>query len=65
MKITKFIPAFLFFAVSMFVAVDVMACTRVVYKGPAQTVLTGRTMDFSIDIPANLWIFRLLAVSNG
>lgn len=33
------------------------ACTRVVYFGPDQTVLTGRTMDFSIDIPANLWIF--------
>ncbi len=34
-----------------------LACTRMVYKGPEQTVLTGRTMDFSIDIPANLWIF--------
>ena len=33
------------------------ACTRVVYKGPDQNILTGRTMDFSIDIPANLWIF--------
>lgn len=33
------------------------ACTRVVYKGPNNTVLTGRTMDFSIEIPANLWIF--------
>lgn len=33
------------------------ACTRVVYKGPEQSILTGRTMDFSIDIPANLWIF--------
>lgn len=32
-------------------------CTRVVYVGPEQTVLTGRTMDFSIDIPANLWLF--------
>jgi len=33
------------------------ACTRVVYHGPEDTVLTGRTMDFSIPIPANLWIF--------
>lgn len=32
-------------------------CTRVVYVGPENTVLTGRTMDFSIDIPANLWLF--------
>lgn len=33
------------------------ACTRVVYIGPEDTVLTGRTMDFSLDIPANLWAF--------
>ncbi|MFU8784666.1 linear amide C-N hydrolase [Aliidiomarina sp.] len=33
------------------------ACTRLVYLGPNDTVLTGRSMDFSIDIPANLWIF--------
>lgn len=33
------------------------ACTRLVYLGPDNTVLTGRSMDFSIDIPANLWIF--------
>lgn len=36
---------------------DTHACTRVVYIGPNQTILTGRTMDFSIDIPANLWLF--------
>lgn len=36
---------------------ETIGCTRVVYKGPGDTVLTGRTMDFSIDIPANLWIF--------
>lgn len=33
------------------------ACTRVVYKGPENTVITGRTMDFSLEIPANLWVF--------
>ncbi|SFR50924.1 linear amide C-N hydrolase [Thiomicrospira sp. ALE5] len=33
------------------------ACTRVVYQGPDNTIITGRTMDFSIDIPANLWAF--------
>jgi choloylglycine hydrolase len=35
---------------------DATACTRVVYKGPNQTVLTARSMDFSIEIPANLWV---------
>lgn len=33
------------------------ACTRVVYKGPSNTVITARSMDFAIDIPANLWLF--------
>lgn len=42
-----------------------LACTRVVYKGLQQTVLTGRTMDFSIDIPANLWIFPRGMQRNG
>jgi penicillin V acylase-like amidase (Ntn superfamily) len=32
------------------------ACTRVVYKGPNETILTGRSMDFSMEIPANLWV---------
>ena len=36
---------------------ELNACTRVVYKGSEGSVLTGRTMDFEIDIPANLWVF--------
>lgn len=36
---------------------DAEACTRVVYKGPNGTVITGRSMDFSMEIPANLWQF--------
>ncbi len=44
-------------AVGFAFAVEAHACTRVVYLGPEQTVLTGRSMDFSIDIPANLWLF--------
>lgn len=41
------------------------ACTRVVYHGPNDTVLTGRTMDFTIEIPANLWIFPRGMERNG
>ncbi|MCH8489279.1 MAG: linear amide C-N hydrolase [Oceanicaulis sp.] len=41
------------------------ACTRLVYLGPNDTVLTGRSMDFSIDIPANLWIFPRGMERNG
>lgn len=41
------------------------ACTRLVYLGPDNTVLTGRSMDFSIDILANLWIFPRGLERNG
>ena len=41
------------------------ACTRVVYKGPNNTILTGRTMDFSLEIPANQWIFPRGMARNG
>lgn len=41
------------------------ACTRVVYKGPNDMVVTARSMDFSIDIPANLWLFPRGMERNG
>lgn len=44
---------------------ELQACTRVVYKGPNNTILTGRTMDFSLEIPANLWIFPRGIKRNG
>lgn len=33
------------------------ACTRVVYKGPENTVMTARSMDWKTEIDANLWVF--------
>lgn len=45
--------------------IESKACTRVVYKGPNNTVLTGRTMDFSLEIPANQWIFPRGIKRNG
>lgn len=33
------------------------ACTRVVYKGPQNTVVTARSMDWKDEIAANLWVF--------
>ena len=33
------------------------ACTRVLYQGPEDTVLTGRTMDWASDLGSNLWAF--------
>ncbi len=33
------------------------ACTRVVYQGPNNTVITARSMDWKDEIAANLWVF--------
>lgn len=33
------------------------ACTRVVYKGPDNTVITARSMDWKTEIDPNLWLF--------
>ncbi|MGJ1197703.1 linear amide C-N hydrolase [Sphingobacterium spiritivorum] len=41
------------------------ACTRLVYKGPSNTVITARSMDWKDDIPANLWIFPRGMKRNG
>ncbi len=32
-------------------------CTRVLYKGKDGRILTGRTMDWKVDLPTNLWVF--------
>lgn len=57
------LAALIFFTVSF--KTEAEACTRVVYKGPNNTVLTGRSMDFAIEIPANLWIFPRGIKRNG
>jgi len=35
----------------------VQACSRVVYLGPDDTVITARTMDWKEDIRSNVWVF--------
>lgn len=40
-------------------------CTRVVYTGPEETVLTGRTMDWKEDPQSKLWIFPRGMHRNG
>lgn len=34
-----------------------VACTRAVYLGPEDRVLTGRTMDWKLPMVSNLWVF--------
>ena len=46
------------FAFSCVVAPKAEACSRVVYHGPGNTILTGRTMDWKdLDMKTKLWIF--------
>ena len=41
----------------LLVAAPVQACTRAVYQGPDGMTITGRSMDWKDEIPANLWLF--------
>ncbi|GAB6058875.1 linear amide C-N hydrolase [Desulfonatronum parangueonense] len=41
----------------LIVATSADACTRAVYQGPYDTVITARSMDWKDEIPANLWLF--------
>lgn len=53
-----------FFATSAPSAVD--ACSRAVYLGPENMIVTGRTMDWMEDMESNMWIFpRGLAREGG
>ncbi len=41
------------------------ACSRVVYQGPNNYIITARSMDWEDEIPANLWIFPAGMERNG
>ncbi|MHC5353648.1 linear amide C-N hydrolase [Myroides sp. LJL115] len=41
------------------------ACTRVVYKGPKNTNITARSMDWKDDIVPNMWVFPRGMQRNG
>ncbi|ROU03926.1 linear amide C-N hydrolase [Histidinibacterium lentulum] len=44
-------------AAAMLVADVASACTRAVYLGPEDRVLTGRSMDWKLPMVSNLWAF--------
>lgn len=52
-------------ALSMFAAPVVEACTRVVYLGADNQVITARSMDWRVDVGTNLWIFPRGMNRNG
>lgn len=43
---------------SMLVSSAAEACTRFVYMGGNNQVITARSMDWKLDIGTNLWVFR-------
>lgn len=55
----------LFLSTTLFMAAPAQACTRVVYQGPAGRILTGRSMDWKLEILSNLWIFPRGMVRDG
>lgn len=47
---------FLFAVGLMLVGEFSMACTRVVYLGNEQNVMTARSMDWKVDVGSNIWV---------
>lgn len=45
--------------------VKLNACTRVVYQGPNNTIITARSMDWKEDCLSNLWLFPRGMERNG
>ncbi|NLO50013.1 MAG: linear amide C-N hydrolase [Bacteroidales bacterium] len=44
---------------------EINACTRVVYHGSNNNVMTARSMDWKTEIPANLWVLPRGIERNG
>lgn len=58
MNIRKMINAILLFCgILCLTAQNAYACTRAVYLGPLDTILTARSMDWDGPIGTNLWLF--------
>lgn len=54
----------IFFAISI-LPITANACTRVLYQGSKNVVITGRSMDWAEDIRSNLWVFPRGIERNG
>lgn len=53
-----------FFATTAF-SITAEACTRILYQGAQNVVITGRSMDWMEDMHSNLWIFPRGIERNG
>lgn len=52
-------------ATALFAASPSQSCTRAVYLGPENRILTGRSMDWKLPIVSNLWSFPRGMVRKG
>lgn len=59
------LPAVLALSIASILPFSADACTRVVYLGSDNVVITGRTMDWSQDMQSNLWLFPRGMQRNG
>jgi choloylglycine hydrolase len=50
---------------NIFFTLEATACTRVVYQGPENTIITARSMDWKAEIQPNMWIFPRGMQRNG
>lgn len=65
MKLRKLFHVFIIFFVASALPLTVHACTRVLYQGSQDVVITGRSMDWAEDMHSNLWIFPRGIQRNG
>ena len=61
---TSYVLVFIFLFVVMNIA-TLDACTRVVYQGPNNTIITARSMDWKEDPLSDIWIFPRGMERNG
>lgn len=57
MPLPRLRPAIAALAVTLMAATAAVPCTRAVYLGPDDRILTGRSMDWKLPMVSNLWAF--------
>jgi len=65
MKMIKKLSLILFAVIAAAQLNNTEACTRFVYQGPNNTIITARSMDWKEDSRSNLWIFPRGMQRNG
>ncbi len=64
-RVRKASATFSLFAVAVCANIPAIACTRAVYLGTDNVVITGRSMDWAEDVYSNAWVFPRGMVRDG